>query len=284
MPQEGSGVVVSDPDVPAGVETPPEPGRNTTLNDLMMGAEDPQEPEAPEENLSPNYEEEVFLDNEEVNPPIQVETVREDGLSESEAKEEELDAEVAPPLVTTNLSLTAPSTGHSLPPRRFSIPDDTPMRQTRRAELRDARAQSFGIPGRYGDYESDIDVIANEFGVAVETLEESSDGAPIIGGRKITVKGFARDSKDCKTVRLWDKEKRHELAAEARMLFQREATGPTLLKKNKFSAPSTTVPTGKQYLAAIDNLSSQVKCLKQHLAWYDLDDITTVVVPVSVMR
>ena len=144
MSKEGSGVAILDPGVLVGEDSPTEPSRVTNPQVLTEQPPDPVETEGTEGNYGTNEEEEVFLSSEGVNPPVQVCTVRENESTESEAKEE-LKPEIEPPVVTTTLLLTTLSTAHSLPPRRFSILDDAPMRQTRRAELRDARAQSFGI-------------------------------------------------------------------------------------------------------------------------------------------
>ena len=106
-------------------------------------------------------------------------------------------------------------------------------------------------------------------------------GNPMIDGRRVTLAKKPRESHEQIIARLWHKTERLQLSAEARLAFDKAATGYFLPKGNKFSLPSVK-GSGDQVLAVIDNLHTQLKMLRFHLGQCDIIDVMSIVLPVDV--
>ena len=153
----------------------------------------------------------------------------------------------------------------------------TPRRKGLRDLVSSAMRQSMG-KGHYTP-DDDKDLPEDE---DISTMELKTEGDRfIIGGRPVTLRAQPRSEEDCGAVRLWDKTKRSKLTAEARIAFDRAATGYVLPKGNKLTVPSV-VTKDEQLIAEVDNLQIQIKMLSKHMASYDIDDVMTIVVPIDV--
>ena len=106
-------------------------------------------------------------------------------------------------------------------------------------------------------------------------------GNPMIDGRCVTLAKKPRESHEQIIARLWHKTERLQLSAEARLAFDKAATGYFLPKGNKFSLPSVK-GSGDQVLAVIDTLHTQLKMLRFHLGQCDIIDVMSIVLPVDV--
>ena len=80
---------------------------------------------------------------------------------------------------------------------------------------------------------------------------------------------------------MWNKLERVNLTAEARLAFDRQATGPCLPKGNKLSLPSFKT-SGDKVLATVENVYSQLKVLGFHVTQFDMRDVMHIVIPVNV--
>jgi len=106
----------------------------------------------------------------------------------------------------------------------------------------------------------------------------------LIAGHYVTVnavKNAASASRPC----LWPKLNRPSMSHDAKLLFQKNATGYVLPKTNKLSVPVVKQNTvDGTLLTEIHNLQSQLKALREHLFDFDMIDVFEIVLPKHVSR
>ena len=162
--------------------------------------------------------------------------------------------------------------------RSSNIFSETPRRRTMSRFVQEARAQSLGRANHTTFLDNDGELSRDDTETTGELREMK--GLPIIDGRPVNLSARPRDMRDCGTPRLWDKLKRKDLTAEARLSFDKSATAPCLRPK-KLALPIVST-SGEKVLASVDALASKLRTLAAHMTQYDIKDVMCIVVPVNV--
>ena len=102
----------------------------------------------------------------------------------------------------------------------------------------------------------------------------------VIGGRKITV-AANKGSSHVTAPRLWNKEQRSGLGPKERSTFYEKAIRYVLPKSNKLSVRPTKTKADDELKHAVQ-LRSQLTTVQEHMYAMDIDDVFTIVKPVSV--
>ena len=161
------------------------------------------------------------------------------------------------------------------PRRTESILQDTPRRRTVSAMVTEARAQFAAVERLNKTKNDDVEEDKRQ-----EILLES--GAPVFDGRAVQIVSVPREGSDV-IVRMWDKERREDLPAEARLQHDRAATSAILSKVSRFGVP-VFAKDGDGALETVEKLHTQLKMLGFHMMQFDMYDVIHIVIPVDVHR
>ena len=116
-----------------------------------------------------------------------------------------------------------------------------------------------------------------------EEKQESQTADPvryIIDGRILDVRSRPTSVGSFVSPRMWDKTQRHALEPDVKHKFVKSATGYVLTKHNKLQVLSTKTEDDG-VLQHVHNLQTQLKLLRAHADDYDISDVFTIVVPLS---
>lgn len=107
-------------------------------------------------------------------------------------------------------------------------------------------------------------------------------GAPVFDGRAVNIVSAPRKGNEV-VPRMWDKEKRKDLPADARLQHDRAATSTILSRVSRFGLPVFS-KDGDGTLETVEKLSTQLKMLGFHMMQFDMYDVIHIVIPTDVHR